>query len=167
MTIIFFFDLYFLPKQSEFYTQVDIDRLKDSKFYLIILLEILFFGILLLPQFLPIRKIKDFIYLTAIFGMILFIFFSAFQSATTSIYLFLNRQKTISETTSKYRILAKNYKEKQYNLSWLYNYETDEIITKNIEIEYSDFIRLKENDTIKVKFQKGWFGIMHTPEFVN
>ena len=167
MAIIFFFDIYFLPKQSEFYTRQDIDKLKDSKFYLILLLEILFFGIPLLPHFLSKRKIKDFIYSTAFFGMILFFFFPAFQSVTTSIYLFLNRQKSTSETTSKYRIISKNEEEKQYYLTWLFDYELDEIITKNIEIDYSDFIRLKENDTIKVKFKKGWFGIKHTPEFVN
>ena len=74
--------------------------------------------------------------------------------------------KNISEITTEYRILAKNKKEEQYYLSWLYDYKSDEMVTKKIAIGYSDFIRLKENDTIKVKFIKGWFGIKHTPKFL-
>ncbi|MCH9659772.1 MAG: hypothetical protein K0U54_02555, partial [Bacteroidetes bacterium] len=46
LVIIFSIEYYFSPKQFEFYTRQDIDKLKDSNFYLTILLEIFFLGIL-------------------------------------------------------------------------------------------------------------------------
>ncbi|CAL2090754.1 conserved membrane hypothetical protein [Tenacibaculum sp. 190524A02b] len=160
---------YLYPREEQFYTDTDIDKLKEEQFYLILLFFIIVCIIFFLKNIIQEIKEKKSPILILVLSHILYSIctFNISQEAFLGVELYLNRQESLSEQTKQYKISYINKRENGYFIESLRLPNYKKSINVLIKIDSLTFHTLKKYKSIvEIKFQQGRFGINHSPTFV-
>lgn len=153
--------LFFFPKESEFYLKSDIKEFENS---LIPISAIFSFVIVFLAFF----DKKDFtgnkltkIIQIGFIGIMSYFLFQQNSKIVTTVGLYINRLSVKEFLTQEFIVNFKRENE-PYILGRITNRNYESELDK-VKLKQTEFNKIMEKETIKLKFKKGLFGIPYEP----
>ena len=161
-----FLILYFDPRQERFYLDADIEQFNKTARLVLIILEFCFAGFILVLTLKEKSNRKQIFRISLNLVFALLVFYIFFQSAFTSIGLFINRQTTGNDLNRNYVVQYLIGGTNRRSDFFLYDMDKKHIITEKKLLDSTYSFGFHQNDTIHIQFKKGLLGIAYFEETI-
>ncbi len=165
---IYYFSKEFLKSERVYYSEIDVENLKENSFWFILILVCFIVILRFFSNFKMLKGVDEVFGFIFNFGFACYFLFSVFQASILGSYLYFNRiieNSKKEELFHSYRIHGMYPYDESYKLRWLYDFESEEIVREDFIVSYEDYMSLNEGDSVRFKFKEGYFGIKHSPEY--